>query len=77
MTFGPQYENRHQDEDDNGNGYYDDPFHGKLVAGRAEFVTLRWYEPTANGAPAASPSSRSLDTAQGNQKNLFYGSNFC
>lgn len=49
MTLGPQYEKRCQDEDDNGNGYYDDPFHGKLVAGRAEFVTLRWYEPTPMG----------------------------
>ena len=40
MTLGPQYEKRCQDEDDNGNGYYDDPFHGKLVAGGPGFVIL-------------------------------------
>ena len=44
MTFGPQYENRHQDEDGHSNGYYDDPFHGELVAGGPGLVILRWYE---------------------------------
>lgn len=43
MTFGPQYENRHQDEDDNGNDCGDDPFHGELVAGGPRLVILLWF----------------------------------
>ncbi len=40
MPLSPQYEKRHQDEDDYGNGYYDDPFHGELVAGGPGLVIL-------------------------------------
>ena len=40
LTFGTHYEKPHQDEDDNGNSYCDDPFHGVLVAGGPGLVIL-------------------------------------
>lgn len=40
VAFGPQDEDRHQDENAHDKGCGDDPFHGGLVAGGAGLVIL-------------------------------------